>query len=121
MGMDVFGNKGNYFRANIWSWRTICYAMELAGYDVPVGWGSNDGEGLDNQEACNFLADKVEHFLKSWDGEILVLECKSIRVTEEGRFVDPGTPGSKSPYSTSRGHLKEFVKFLRECGGFQIW
>ena len=120
MGMDVYGNNGNYFRANIWSWRAICYAIELSGYEVPDLWHSNDGAGLDDQHDCDLLAGKLEVFLKSWDGNILVA-CSNMRVDKSGRFVDPGTPESTSPYKTSREHLQEFIDFLKECEGFQIF
>ena len=120
MGMDVFGNNGNYFRANIWSWRTICYAMELAGYEVPHNWQMNVGAGLSEQDECDQLADRLEQFLKSWDENTLVKECQTLRVDDDGRFVDPGTSDSSSPYTVEREHLQAFIDFLRACGGFEI-
>jgi len=120
MGMDVYGTNGNYFRANVWSWRAICYAMRLAGFEVPDLWRYNDGAGLSDQSECDQLADRLENFLKSWDQDTLVWETKGIRVDKDDAFVEPGTPGSKSPYSTDREHLQEFVDFLRGCDGFEI-
>lgn len=121
MGMDIFGNSDTYFRANIWQWRTICYAMHLADYKVPEGWHHNDGEGLDNQEDCDVLADKLSAFLKSWDGKVLVLES-DIRIDENNKYVEENTPGSRSAYFTDREHIEEFIIFLHDCGGgFRIF
>jgi len=120
MGMDVFGTNGNYFRANIWQWRAICYAMDLSGFDVPDGWHINDGEGLQTQEECDILVEGLEHFLISWDADRLTYESRVTRVDDEGHFVDPGTPNSHSPYWVDRVQLEEFIDFLKACGGFAI-
>lgn len=121
MGMDVYGRDGSYFGANVWSWRPICYAMGLAGFDVPSEWHMNDGAGLTTQAECDQLADKLATFLSQWDGDVLIMES-DMRVDAAGRFVDKDTPGSKSAYSVEREHLEAFITFLRECGGgFEIW
>ena len=120
MGMDVYGKDGSYFRANIWSWRAICHAMELAEFEVPDDWHSNMGAGLEHWHDCEKLADLLEAFLKDLDGDEVVLDCETIRVGAAGGFVDPGTPGARSPYCTDREHLEEFVAFLRDCNGFAI-
>ncbi|MEW8693511.1 MAG: hypothetical protein AB2535_20955 [Candidatus Thiodiazotropha endolucinida] len=120
MGMDVFGTNGNYFRANIWQWRAICYAIHLSGYQVPEGWHINDGEGLETQEECNIMVEQLRQFLMKWNGDRLTYETQEMRVDDEGRFVDPGTPNSHSPYWVSREHLEEFIDFLKSCDGFAI-
>ena len=120
MGMDVYGTNGGYFRANIWQWRAICYAIELSGYALPEGWFTNNGEGLETQEACDILADALARFLESWDSDRLTWETKSIRVDDEGCFVEPDTPNSHSPYWVERDHLQEFIDFLNTCEGFEI-
>ena len=120
MGMDVYGNSGNYFRANIWSWRAILRTIELAGHGVDPEWTCNNGAGFDDQEECDALAEQLEAFLASWDGDEMEVECSTMRVDSEGRFVSPDTPGGRSPYRTSREHLQCFIEFLRECDGFAI-
>jgi hypothetical protein len=120
MGMDIYGQNGTYFRANIWSWRAILYALHLSGYDTPPSWGCNDGAGLSYPSECNRLADQLEEFLARWDGNTLVLECETLRVDTKGCFVDPGTADSRSPYKVERSHLIEFIEFLRSCDGFEI-
>ena len=111
-------------------------------------WGSNDGAGLDNQKDCNRLADALEEIihtstqmeepsdviylnLGSWTdmngrflgeeineqlneqyevGEILYGSV----VMEDGTIVQPS-------HSAPLRHVQNFISFLRECGGFEIW
>ena len=121
MGMDIYGKNGNYFRANIWSWGAITHSMDLAGIDVPASWHCNQGAGLASQSKCDNLANKLNTFLTSWDGNVLIRESTSLKVDKSGRFVSPDTPGSKSPYQVRREHLQDFVNFLQDCQGFEIW
>lgn len=121
MGFDLYGKSGNYFRANVWSWRPIHNLCEEVNEENNLGlsfdgWEYNDGRGLDNQEACNKLADALEQHTK--EREKYVLETGSpLRVDSRGMLCDKG----KSPYYTDKEHILEFVKFLRECGGsFEI-
>jgi len=111
-------------------------------------WGSNDGSGLDNQEDCNRLADALEEIihtstqmeepsdviylnLGSWtdiNGRFLGEEITTSLneqyevgevlygsvVMNDGSIVHPA-------HSTPLTHIKNFIAFLRECGGFEIW
>ena len=112
-------------------------------------WGSNDGKGLETAEECNNLANALEELLGneidakqddervylclgSWceagTGRMISSEVDfslnqqyeygSIHytpiVTESGMLVE-------SSHSTSVGRIKEFIEFLRNCGGFEIW
>ena len=121
MGMDIFGYNGNYFRANIWQWRCVIYVLETMDYDVPILWTYNDGAGLSEREDCEALAALVETFLRHWDGDYLEVPTELIAVSPEtGAVVEPGTPGSVTPFRINRSHLEEFVRFLRECDGFEI-
>jgi hypothetical protein len=49
------------------------------------------------------------------------------RVTEEGRFVPEEklveTPDlqTESPYVIEDDNLKQWIEFLRHCGGFRAW
>jgi len=112
-----------------------------------TNWGSNDGAGLDNQEDCNKLADALEEIitqteleedmdtiylnLGSWtsmDGKFLGEDINeqlyeqypygSILygsvVMGDGSIVQPS-------HSAPLRHVQNFIKFLRECGGFEIW
>lgn len=113
-------------------------------------WGSNDGAGLKTQEECNLLADKLEFELQGIQEATSLSENDRISVnlggwtTIEGSFVkeelnnklnesypigsvlltsivtETGETVSPS-HSTQISHIKEFIKFLRECGGFEIY
>ena len=115
MGMDVYGaNEGTYFRANCWSWRPIVEAIwaadqgELLSEGLLQAMGFNDGAGLRNEVACHELADKLE----DWTNEnVEDTYSPDIFKNEDG----------SNYYGTSKGDLLEFVGFLRECGGFEVW
>lgn len=114
-------------------------------------WGSNDGAGLRTQNQCDKLAnaieelisDKLNEFVTDDDDRIFVVlgswceagtgkfipsdielslnqqfEYGSLQystiVTESGMRVE-------SAHSTSLRRIKEFITFLRNCGGFKIW
>lgn len=126
MGMDITGKSGNYFRANLWSWRPIHALVEELNQEHSLGldldyWGSNDGAGLDNQKDCDALADAIESHVQQGRRRYVLEVPGAPRVSEKGTFCAPGEPGT-SPYETSAKHLLEFVTFLRGCGGgFEIW
>lgn len=139
MGMNVYGvapagEAGKYFRASIWGWHPIWERMallcsDLLNAELLTAMSHNDGAGPQQQETCDKIADRLERWLTEDPREVFFLEHDSgiLRVTPEGRFVseeqlaeDP-TLVTKSPYSVSREHLREFIGFLRSCGGFCVW
>lgn len=111
-------------------------------------WGSNDAGGLRTQEDCDLLADAMELFItlnkkemKEDDDRMYI--CLGSWCTQDGRFigqekedklneayplgtimynsvVDDDGELVKSSHSSSLSHIKEFITFLRHCGGFQI-
>ena len=139
MGMDVYGNepansKGEYFRASIWGWPTITTVMEACGHDVPPGWYHNDGEGLGSQESCDRLADMMEAYLSegnlTFAPTCTMLGAKVSNALVDGKLDKLGLPeGAKSNAErVEEGDVKpinvefvrEFITFLRACGGFTI-
>jgi hypothetical protein len=112
------------------------------------GFGSNSGDGLKTQEECSLLADAIEEYLENNqnlnDSQVIYVnlgmwvandnsfsikkqqETKLNRdypigsvlyssiITDEGNLVKPA-------WSTDIEHIKEFINFLRHCGGFEIW
>jgi hypothetical protein len=127
MGMDVYGRQpagkeGEYFRANVWSWRPIHALMNQLCPEITVMYnlGSNDGDGPDDQETCDQIADRIEEWMKDHrEGYAIEMGPKVEKGT--GRFVDEGFEGETEPvYQTSDSHLQEWVKFLRACGGFKV-
>lgn len=113
------------------------------------GWGFNDGSGLDDDDDCNSLATAIENLLKeggyfSDDENDRLYICMGSWSTMDGKFVDDVnqkflnleypigtiltsavigkvgeiyTPSHRTNYS----QVKRFIKFLRECGGFEIF
>ena len=114
-------------------------------------YGENSGGGLKTQEECNILADKLELTVgsiglnESTDTLYLCLGMwvvsegdhgsfklsdeiqeelneqypmgtilESSVVTSDGQLVQPA-------WSTSKSHIQDFIDFLRNCGGFEIW
>ena len=113
------------------------------------GWGYNDGNGLDNQEECNQLATAIMRMITE-DNEMfkpdddIIYVNVGMWVTNDGQFISSedekelndnypdacilksGVVTSKGvlvqpAHSTSMDRIKEWVAFLRECGGFQIF
>ena len=110
----------------------------------------NEGAGLQTQNECNQLADALEKVILNNDidigsfksaGFVLerkdndvkinfpICEDKSMVVKPDGTFVkekeiDTMTLSQqrtlRSAYSTTYSHLKEFIAFLRSCGGFEV-
>lgn len=139
MGMDVYGvepasEAGRYYRASIWEWRPIWERMAVLCEDVIdesllQAMTFNEGAGPRDQATCTQIAERLERWLSEQTSERIFWEHDSsiLRVTPEGRFVseeelaaDPHLV-TKSPYSISRVDLWEFVRFLKECGGFCVW
>lgn len=122
-----------------------CYELPLD----TNSWGSNDGAGLETQEQCDMLANAMEKFIDqsrthiSTNDDVIYL-CLGSWVTFEGSFVpekDVEELNQRYPigtvlyngvvtntgnlvfpsHSSSLGHIKSFINFLRYCGGFEIW
>ena len=135
MGMDIWGRNpssaaGKYFRANIWSWRPIhalCAELgrDLIDDETLTRIGVNVGAGLVDQESCTQLAERFDQWLEHHAGGHEV--DLGLRVTADGRFVSEKEHASQpdldtvSPYRVDDEHLKEWVEFLRHCGGFEVW
>lgn len=114
------------------------------------GWGSNSGDGLKTQEECDSLADAMELFtilskkemtedsdrmyvcLDFWarqDGKIIrdaeinnqLNEDHPIGTVLYSPVVDSTGEIAIPVYGVSLSHIKEFITFLRNCGGFEIY
>ena len=119
-------------------------------YDTSY-WGSNDGKGLRTQKQCDKLADAIELLISNNYNEYLTEDDDRIYIVMgswceagTGRFIPSEDSLSlneqyeygdilyapvvaengvmvESSYSTSLGRLKQWITFLRSCGGFKIW
>jgi len=119
-------------------------------YDTSY-WGSNDGKGLRTQKQCDKLADAIELLISNNYNEYLTEDDDRIYIVMgswceagTGKFIgserehilnqqyeygdilyapvvaEDGTL-VESSYSTSLGRIKQWITFLRSCGGFKIW
>lgn len=136
MGMDVYGKNpseesGHYFRASIWSWgplyeQIVALCADLLDDNVLTAMEYNDGAGPDDQETCTRMANRFESALVAHQDGCTV-PAASLQVTEKGRFVSreelARNPDLRacSPYSISGEHVREWIGFLRHCGGFEVW
>lgn len=149
MGMDVYGKNEtnantedgrNYFRANVWWWRPLVDQMEAASPELFAKvehWGTNDGDGFDNAEDCVDMADALEvmePFIVATqkaheampDAECNTCEGKGTRFFEGKDEPCNACDGSKTqrPRECDYPHdwefTKEWIAFLRGCGGFEI-
>tara|TARA_R110000824_G_scaffold27239_4_gene92784 strand:- start:160 stop:597 length:438 start_codon:yes stop_codon:yes gene_type:complete len=145
MGMDVMGitplnEQGKYFRANCWSWRPICVALEDSGAAALLDdktwelmW-ENSGGGPEDRFTCLQMAQKLEKWLLPratskgrYSPDCLSDTRVSLEPSESGGYAfvpeeDWGKVESQSAYQAEWDHMKEFVIFLRNCGeGFEVW
>jgi hypothetical protein len=131
-------NPGVYFRANVWSWRPIhmliCTIADsylkkngkiLIEDPVLEGMGMNNGDGPEEDWICQELATGFNIWLEhNASGLELDLGCRVEKAASEmgghsfTKSDDPST--TKSAHSVEDEHLKEFVSFLQNCGGFQV-
>ena len=122
-------NPGVYFRANCWSWRPLhdlIYQLcgDLIDAKTMDSMSLNDGAGPNTHKVCTEMASRFEGWLEhNTEGHSLELGCHVISGT--GKFAkreDMDNPEVKTEtaYYIGDEHIKEFVNFLRECGGFSV-
>ena len=133
MGMDVSGRNpdseaGEYFRANVWSWRPIHHLIyelcsDLFDEETLERLGYNGGAGPEDAATCLEMANRFEQWMeRNIEGH--GIDIAGIGVKPDGSLVtgdDADADDVKSPYGVGDEHLKEWVEFLRHCGGFEVW
>ena len=134
MGMDVHGiepkNKiGEYFRANVWSWRpihaiTTLMCEDLLDEETLMSMCYNDGKGVDDGDVCKKMGNRITQWLEH-NVNGLELEDSHCRVNERGIFQftkainNPET--TRSAYQVDDDDVREWAEFLQNCGGFEVW
>ena len=112
------------------------------------GWGENSGDGLKTQGECDLVADAMELYLTldkkqlSEDSDRVYL-CMGAWIREDGKFINADLEEELSSdhrfgtvmysgvidstgelaypaHSVSLSYIKQFINFLRNCGGFEI-
>ena len=138
---------GESFHINVWGWRPIHALLAIANEKGPEiftedtlnGMTYNDGYGLDQQEDCDKLAEAIAKLLDNvplivqsglgvTNGEVFIRlteDTRDMAVDQTGRFVGKDTTVPldelQSPWSCSVEQIREFTKFLRNCGGFEVY
>ena len=119
-------NPGVYFRANCWSWRPIHdFTTEHAGHlyseEIDKHMAYNDGAGIP-AEVCGEVADVLQVALDNMEGDTRSIDMPDFQVDNEtGRFVEYSDETTHSPYRAHREHIQEWIHFVRNCGGFEVW
>lgn len=150
MGMDVFGKQptapeGEHFRRNVWSWRPLAHMVTGMCPDETAAckyWQSNDGDGLNAADAAK-LADRLDALLADgWidryvavrDASLAALPDETCPICGGGGIRNNGVvnapcnachgKGARRPtdtwYALNTDDVRDFAKFLRVCGGFEI-
>jgi hypothetical protein len=144
-GVEPRSEAGKHFRANCWSWRPIWeYACAVGGVDDEKrnACHFNDGAGL-NGSGARALGEKLAALDESGElgrhidaerrrrEEMPDEKCnlcagtgtRTDMVVRDGCNKCAGK-GSVRPddthYSFSLEHMREFVAFLKDCGGFRV-
>ena len=134
MGMDVYGREpksaaGEYFRANIWSWRPIHELIEKTNVlppDMVEDIAFNDGAGPNDEQAL-LLAAALENMLEGMDDDNTFMLSSEVdgpvaammqALNEQGvEIISP----RGAVYQADVSHVREFITFCRESGGFEVW
>ena len=106
--------------------------------------GFNDGGGLGNQSSCDRLADALERLLKhpatirehgmevgkdeegeyigisADDSSLLCDKDGHLYTKEDARKRRIALTELRSAYQASMEQVREFIAFLRNCGGFKV-
>jgi hypothetical protein len=148
-GRTPASERGYQFRSNIWEWKPLWqYCKSIAPDLIPAdNLGHSNGWGLNERDAL-FLAERLDDALASGETRRHE-ECRKARLDAlppetcmlcggTGRRApssptDPGpllckvcggsgkVANSETDFSFSTENVREFLTFLWNCGGFQIY
>lgn len=119
MGMDIIGRKpttrkGEYFRNNVWWWHPLwdyCSFVAPEICEKVTHAHSNDGDGL-NEYDSKKLAKSLSASIKNGTADMYISE-RDKRISKEKSW--------EASYQLDTENIEMFIKFLRGCGGFNIW
>ena len=120
MGMDVTALNpvdpdNNYFRANVWRWRGIHEFMSRAckhiyGKELDIKMAYNDGAGIPSDLTVQ-CADAMQVLYDS--------DFKSLTVWNP--YPHDVDSDFKDAYVIPTSRLQDWIDFVRNSGGFEVW
>jgi hypothetical protein len=136
-------HSGSGFATNWAGWRPIlAFCNQLIFEDsLPLstdGWDYNDGRGLQSQHECDQLADALEGYLVHYycgeEGDPFIEDPFSdnfviwldedqetvVALPDDPEFQQLFKKRRKEVTWTSGEDVRDFIAFLRNCGGFEI-
>jgi hypothetical protein len=130
MGIVLIGEgptsrDGEYFRASgplLVLIRETCF--DILGEQILKDMYFDCGAGPDSQSVCDAMADRINQWMEyNVDGK--TIEATTSRVSKDLWFPSPEELAAIVPSESARKiedeRIKEFVRFLRHCGGFAVW
>ena len=147
MGMDVYGNNGNYFRNNCWYWRPLWNYVSQVCSDVISkedynGGNYNDGYFI-SENKCKSIVEILNTLLEN--GEVKKYEIKRQKELDNlplekcndcngtGKRNDKYVQGEcngcngkgkvkgfDAMYPFEEENVREFRDFVKDSGGFEI-
>lgn len=134
MGFDLNGlkaksEKGEYFRANCWWWRklwdfTYSICQDIIKEEEYQSGHMNDGQKFDKIRTDAIVA-RIQSAIDSGKAATYATETKT-RIKEAKKNNKGLKAGNKGydwaeAYPFTVENLKDFQKFLKESGGFEIY
>lgn len=146
-GRDPKNKTGEYFRANVWWWHPLwewtCDVCQLP-EEIRTSGHHNDGAGPETQELVDLMVFHMEGAIKEGSAKALEEKYELLKKSEEidpseecirckGSKLDPDggecrtckgkgkTAAFASWYSFTEEFALEWIEFVRNSGGFEVW
>ena len=130
MGMDVYGiepytEAGEYFRANVWSWRPLwTYVCDVCNIDEETRERGhyNDGHVID-EDAATSIGMVLGSLLKSGAVHTYAERREKILAElpdEQCKYCECTSRPPETHYSFNVEWIEEFAEFAKQSGGFEI-
>lgn len=131
-------NIGHYFRNNVWWWRPLAMIIEercrdLLTEEQATGLHVNDGVKYPKELALE-IARRLEELIEAGMTNQYVKPAQhELNTTAdsfrnlhrtEGMLSNLGIKSiedESEKYPFDMNNMKNFIRFLKECGGFEIW